>query len=77
MLHEHCNHILIVYLCCVRLQIVHTLVQKLGDGQARLRDAGMDALLSIARCRVAGCSFIANAALKVRIAASIVPKFIY
>jgi hypothetical protein len=55
-----------MYCMCYIKQIVHTLVQKLGDGQARVRDAGMDGLLSISHCKVAGCSFIANAALKVQ-----------
>ncbi|KAG5188043.1 hypothetical protein JKP88DRAFT_269553 [Tribonema minus] len=44
--------------------VVYTLVQKLGDGQARVRDTAMDGLMAVARCRAAGCGFIASAALK-------------
>lgn len=34
--------------------IVVTLLSKLGDGQARLRDGAMNGLLKVARCRTAG-----------------------
>lgn len=37
---------------------VVTLMNKLGDGQARLRDAAMSGLLAVARCPTAGPSLV-------------------
>lgn len=35
-----------------------TLLHKLGDGQARLRDAAMNGVMAVARCRTAGAVFV-------------------
>lgn len=37
---------------------IATLLNKLGDGQARLRDGAMNGLLAVARCRTAGPVFV-------------------
>lgn len=37
---------------------VATLLNKLGDGQARLRDGAMNGLVAVARCRTAGPTFV-------------------
>ncbi|CAM9307168.1 unnamed protein product [Laminaria digitata] len=43
---------------------VATLLNKLGDGQARLRDGAMNGLVAVARCRTAGPTFVSHIALK-------------
>lgn len=37
---------------------IATLLNKLGDGQARLRDGAMNGLVAVARCRTAGPLFV-------------------
>ena len=41
---------------------VATLLNKLGDGQARLRDGAMNGLIAVARCRTAGPTFVRRVA---------------
>lgn len=42
-----------------------TLLNKLGDGQARLRDRAMNGLVAVAHCRMVGPPFVRSGVLKV------------
>ena len=44
--------------------VASTLVHKLGDNQARVREAALDALLALAACPPAGCEFVVRHAVR-------------